>query len=184
MCVNIMQKNQHSLKSTKYGIYLGWIALFLATTGISTPAQTNSQLAKISQSSLIVNLQLTQNFAPNSSDPKSQLNQGRNLFEAGRFAEAVKLWEAASISFERQGDPLNQAWSLTYLSLAYQNLGDWRKAESSITNSLNILQRLNKQKKETLLFWQWLLILREISNFQWDKRKLLYKDGKKRNVPM
>jgi CHAT domain-containing protein len=145
--VNVMQKNQQMVKSTKYGIYLGWIALFLATDGISTSAQTNLPLAKISQSNLIVNLQLTQKLAPNSSDPKSQLNQGRNLFEVGRFAEAAELWEAASISFERQGDSINQAWSLSYLSLTYQNLGDWRKAESSITKSLNILQQINKNQK-------------------------------------
>ncbi|MBW4616622.1 MAG: CHAT domain-containing protein [Desmonostoc vinosum HA7617-LM4] len=135
-----MQKNQYSVKSTKYSIYLGWIAFFLATTGISTPAQTNSQLAKISQANLLANLQY-------SSDPKSLLNQGRSIFEAGRFVEAVKLWEAASMSFERQGDAINQAWSLSYLSLAYQKLGDWQKAESSIINSLNILQRLNKRQK-------------------------------------
>jgi len=128
------------MQSSNYTIYLRWLTLFLVTTGVPAQAHTNLPLTKDSNPC----------FSPACSrvGPKSLLNQGRNLFEAGRFAEAVKFWEAASVDFERQGDAINQAWSLSYVSLASQNLGDWQKAELSITNSLNILQRLNKEKKE------------------------------------
>jgi CHAT domain-containing protein len=71
---------------------------------------------------------------------KSPLEQGKNRFEAGQFAEAVNIWQKAAIDFQIQGDKINQALSLSYLSLAYQNMGDWKKAETAITNSLKLLQ--------------------------------------------
>ena len=133
--------------STKYVSCLKGIGitLFVIITAVPAQAHTNLQLAKTSN--LAADPQFPQNRTPNSSNPKTLLNEGRNHLKAGRFAEAVKLWEAASVSFERQGDAINQAWTLSYLSLAYQNLGNWQKAEGAINHSLNILQRLNKQKQ-------------------------------------
>jgi CHAT domain-containing protein len=116
-----------------------YLTLLLLTIGVRVQAQTNFQFQETENWKLAVN---------SASDSKSLLNQGRSLYAAGRFAESAKLWEAASASFELQGDVINQAWSLSYLSLAFQNLGDWQKAELYITNSLNILQRVNKDKKE------------------------------------
>jgi CHAT domain-containing protein len=74
-------------------------------------------------------------------DGKSRLDEGRTLLEAGRFAEAAKVWQEAAAVFQRQGDIINQAWSLSYVSLAYQKLGEWQKAEKAISNSLNLLQQ-------------------------------------------
>lgn len=71
---------------------------------------------------------------------KAFLDQGRIRFEAGRFAEAADVWNSAAANFERQGDTLNQAWSLSYVSLAYQNLGEWKKAQTAIDTSLKILR--------------------------------------------
>ncbi|MBR8835578.1 MAG: CHAT domain-containing protein [Stigonema ocellatum SAG 48.90 = DSM 106950] len=135
------------LKFTKYGIYLGRLTLFLAITGMTASANTSWQLPQISKFNLVADSKLPNNYIITSLDPKSELNEGRNFFEAGRFAESVKFWEAASVGFKTQGDIINEAWSLSYLSLAYQNLGHWQKAERAITNSLDILQHLNKQKK-------------------------------------
>lgn len=143
--MRIMRKNKKLMQSANYSIYLIWLTLFLIKTCVPAQAHTNLQLA--TTSNLAAEPQFPQNRTSNSSNPKTQLDQGRSLFKAGRFAEAVKLWEAASVSFERQNDAINQAWSLSYLSLGYQNLGDWQKAERAINNSLNILQSLNKQKK-------------------------------------
>jgi CHAT domain-containing protein len=145
--IKIMFNNQHLLKFTKYGIYLGGLTFFLTTTGVKVYAHTIWQLPQISKSNLVADSQLTQNSITKFSDPKSQLNQGRSLFEAGRFAESVKFWEAASVGFKNQGDTINEAWSLSYLSLAYQNLGDWQKAERAITNSLDILKHPQAEKR-------------------------------------
>ncbi len=72
---------------------------------------------------------------------KSAIERGKIRFEAGQFAEAANIWQQAVIDFERQGDTLNQGWILSYLSLAYQNMGDWKKAETAINHSLKLLQR-------------------------------------------
>jgi CHAT domain-containing protein len=84
-------------------------------------------------------------------NPKSVVEQGRILFEAGQFAEATNAWQKAVIEFERQGDTLKQAWSLSYLSLAYQNMGDWKKAKTAINDSLKLLQRSQSSSSPEIL---------------------------------
>ncbi len=81
--------------------------------------------------------------------PKTQsinlLEEGRNLYDAGRFSEAAAVWEESVKDYENQGDQLNQAVSLNYLSIAYQELGQWEPAQTTITQSLNLLAG-NKQR--------------------------------------
>lgn len=68
------------------------------------------------------------------------LQQGIALYEAERFSEAVDHWQTALSLFVDQGDPLNQAFVLSNLSLAYQQLGGWQEAATAIENSLSLLQ--------------------------------------------
>lgn len=49
--------------------------------------------------------------------------QGRELYEAGQFFEAARIWQLAAQAFQTQGDTLSQAQVLNYTSLAYQQLG-------------------------------------------------------------
>ena len=72
-------------------------------------------------------------------DISSVLEQGFTLYQAGRFSEAAAIWRQAAEQAKGQADWLNQALSLSYLSLAYQKLGDWRQAERAIALSLNRL---------------------------------------------
>lgn len=72
------------------------------------------------------------------------VQQGKKLYEIGRFTSAVKLLEQAVDEFKLSGDPLHQAITLSNLSLAYQKLGLWEKADLAITNSLNLLQEFNR----------------------------------------
>jgi CHAT domain-containing protein len=71
------------------------------------------------------------------------LEQGITAFEAGRFADAAQLWQQAAQEYEQKRDRLNQALSLSYLSLAYQNLGQIQDAEQAISQSLDLLQDQN-----------------------------------------
>ncbi|MBD2040844.1 CHAT domain-containing protein [Microcoleus sp. FACHB-672] len=73
------------------------------------------------------------------------LEEGRNLYDSGRFSEAAAVWEESVKNYENQGDGLNQAVSLNYLSIAYQELGQWEPAQTAITQSLNLLNG-NKQR--------------------------------------
>ncbi|MEJ1932433.1 CHAT domain-containing protein, partial [Nostoc sp. NIES-2111] len=68
------------------------------------------------------------------------LEQGRNLYHSGRFTEAATAWQAAVQYYHNQGDRLNEALSLNYLSLAQQELNQWESAKQSIERSLELLQ--------------------------------------------
>ncbi len=67
------------------------------------------------------------------------LQQGIELYEAERFSEAIGVWQQGLEAFATQGDSLNQALVLRYLSLAYQHLGQWEEAEGAIAQSLKLL---------------------------------------------
>ncbi|MFB2982508.1 CHAT domain-containing protein [Microseira sp. BLCC-F43] len=73
-------------------------------------------------------------------DGERLVEQGRNLYEQERFNEAVLLLQRAIEVFAGTGDELRQAIALSNLSLAYQQLGQWEKAEDAIAQSLNLLE--------------------------------------------
>lgn len=75
----------------------------------------------------------------NSSYQSQLLQQGKTLYEEGKFAEAAAAWQQATKVYQEQGDQLNQALALNYLCLAYQQLGQWNEAESSIRNAITTL---------------------------------------------
>ncbi|MDZ8050330.1 MAG: CHAT domain-containing protein [Aulosira sp. ZfuVER01] len=81
--------------------------------------------------------------------PTSQLQQGKALYDTGRFAEAVQVLQQAVKTYQTQGDTLSQAATLSNLSLAYQQLGKWTEAKQVITESLNLLQ--GEQNSQSLL---------------------------------
>ncbi|HEY9672322.1 MAG TPA: CHAT domain-containing protein [Waterburya sp.] len=77
----------------------------------------------------------------NQSAQTQLLQQGKTLYEEGKFAEAATVWQQAAQVYQTQGDKLNQALALNYLCLAYQQLGQWKEAEGAIASSLNLLQQ-------------------------------------------
>ncbi|MBD2436311.1 CHAT domain-containing protein [Nostoc sp. FACHB-110] len=119
----------------------------MANTSVSAQDKDNLPLVKSLDVNILADANLPPKSVDNFTDGQYQIHQGRNLFALGRFAEAVEFWQSAAVNFKNQGDDINQAWSLSYLSLGYQKLGDWQKAEIAINNSLEILQHLQKQKK-------------------------------------
>ncbi|MEH2294126.1 CHAT domain-containing protein [Nostoc sp.] len=88
-----------------------------------------------------------------SSQPTNGLEQGRNLYQSGRFAEAVTAWQTAAQHYHSQGDRLNEALGLSYLSLAQQELNQWQAAQQSIEQSLKLLQT-NKPSADAILWAQ------------------------------
>ncbi len=69
------------------------------------------------------------------------MQQGRTLYDAGQFAEAILVLQQAIKEYRMQGDELKQAMTLSNLSLAYQQLGRWTEAEGAISDSLNLLTK-------------------------------------------
>ncbi|MBD2169515.1 CHAT domain-containing protein [Calothrix membranacea FACHB-236] len=72
--------------------------------------------------------------------PTSLLQQGKLLYDAGKFSEAVQVLQQAVKEYQTQGDRIKQAATLSNLSLAYQQLGAWQEAKQAITDSLNLLK--------------------------------------------
>ena len=70
------------------------------------------------------------------------LQQGRDYYETGQFAAALKVWQQAAQDYHSQGDRINQAMVLSNLTLANQELGQWSDATKAIASSLELLQAL------------------------------------------
>lgn len=111
-------------------LYINLIILSLCLTITITPAKASLQVLTTS----------TLNVLASTSQASNWLEQGRNLYRSGRFAEAVRIWETAAQQYHTQGDRLNEALSLSYLSLAQQELNQWEAASQSIEQSLKLLQ--------------------------------------------
>lgn len=75
-------------------------------------------------------------------DAAQLLETGRQRYEAGQLADSVRAFQQAAEAYGTQADPLNQALSLSYLSLAAQALGDWQQAEDSVATSLKLINAL------------------------------------------
>ncbi len=63
---------------------------------------------------------------------------GKLLYDSGRYVEAAQILQQAVDSYQKQGKTLEQAVALSNLSLTYQQLGDWKEAQNTITQSLNL----------------------------------------------
>ena len=68
------------------------------------------------------------------------LEQGRNLYRQGRFAEAANIWQTVAKQYQLQNDTLNQALSLSYLSLAQQELQQLDNSQKSVGQALELLK--------------------------------------------
>ncbi|MEH2066313.1 MAG: CHAT domain-containing protein [Nostoc sp.] len=97
-----------------------------------------------------------------SSQPTNWLEQGRNLYQSGRFTEAVTVWQTATQQYHTQGDRLNEALTLSYLSLAQQELNQWQVAQQSIEQSLKLLQ-IVKPSADAII---WAQVLNTQANLQ------------------
>ncbi|MEM6404958.1 MAG: tetratricopeptide repeat protein, partial [Cyanobacteria bacterium P01_D01_bin.116] len=68
----------------------------------------------------------------------ASLQQGKQLYETGRFTESVNVLQQVVTTYGNQGDELRQAVALSNLALAYQKLGKLNEAQQAITQSLNL----------------------------------------------
>ncbi|MEA5513408.1 CHAT domain-containing protein [Nodularia sp. UHCC 0506] len=104
----------------------------------------------------------TINLSLSTSQPTNHLEQGRTLYQSGRFAEAVTAWQTAVQKYHAQGDRTNEALSLSYLSLAQQELSQWEAARQSIEQGVKILQTA-KPSADAII---WAQILNTQANLQ------------------
>jgi len=80
-------------------------------------------------------------------DPAHLVQQGRDAYQSGQYPQAVDRLEQAVSIYDALNVPLNQALALSYLALAYQELGDRPQAEVTLQASLALLP--NKPESES-----------------------------------
>ncbi|NJR50077.1 MAG: CHAT domain-containing protein [Leptolyngbyaceae cyanobacterium CSU_1_3] len=66
--------------------------------------------------------------------------QAQTHYSDRQFTEAATQFQQAAQAYKNAGDRVRQALSLSNLSLAYQQLGQWNQASQAIDESLSILQ--------------------------------------------
>ncbi len=76
-------------------------------------------------------------------DPTSPIDRARQLYQQGELQAAETLLERAIVTFESQGDPLNQAIALSNLSLIDQQQAQWEQAQQRIDRSIDLLRSLD-----------------------------------------
>ncbi len=84
-------------------------------------------------------------------NPSQLAQQGKTLYETGQFADAAKVWEQAAQVYKSFGDRKNLAKTLSFISLAYQKLGQWEKANAAIASSLQLLKDDGLDTKDSKL---------------------------------
>jgi CHAT domain-containing protein len=77
---------------------------------------------------------------------EQQVQRGNQLYQNRQYEAAVTVWQTLATAL--QHDPLNQAMAWSNLSLTYQQMGQWQKAEQAITQSLTILNGLSSSSSE------------------------------------
>jgi CHAT domain-containing protein len=90
---------------------------------------------------------------PDSTLPTDPLQQGKASYQAGKFTDAVQNLTQAVQIYDSQGNRLNQAMALNYLSLAEQKLGNWDKAASAISIALKLLNQLKQNNDDAKRIW-------------------------------
>jgi CHAT domain-containing protein/tetratricopeptide (TPR) repeat protein len=114
--------------------YFLLLALVLATGILPVVAQTH-HFNSIVQSSASANL---------------LVQEGKDLYDKGKFSEAIEKLHQAETDFHESGELLNQSMVLINISLAYQGLGEWQKAGKNIAESLKILNSIPENFKDKL----------------------------------
>ncbi|WP_242046242.1 MULTISPECIES: CHAT domain-containing protein [Calothrix] len=77
--------------------------------------------------------------------------QARNSYAKGEWKEAAQLFQQAAQAYKAANKPIQQALSLSNLSLCYQQLGKWDDAHRAITESVALLNTIKEGKSDKSL---------------------------------
>ena len=94
---------------------------------------------------LIIVVPIKTSLPVSATPTENLLQQSRVYYDRQQYNNAVKLLQQAVSDSEAKGDKLGKAIALGNLSLAYQQLGQWQKAESAIAESLKLLPTASSQ---------------------------------------
>ncbi|BAY31992.1 hypothetical protein NIES2107_38780 [Nostoc carneum NIES-2107] len=121
------------------------MSIFLLLTALSL-VKSPHLLQQGTPIAAIINSPVSGNQPPNA---QSLLEKGLTLYQQEQYSPALQIFQQAYAAFQAQGEKLNQALVLNYLSLTYQQLGQLTDAEKFSTESLQLLQ--NKSDSQDYL---------------------------------
>ena len=128
----VMNRIYKIFKRIHYSIWIALLTFTLVLGVVPAIAQNNSLKTQVV-----------------ATDASRFLVKGKAAYEVGRFTEAQKYWEQALQHYQQVGDIPHQALSLNYLSLVFQELGEWKQAEQSINQSINLIQEYASDNNST-----------------------------------
>ncbi|MBF2064498.1 MAG: CHAT domain-containing protein [Calothrix sp. C42_A2020_038] len=124
------------MKHAKKKYYWALILVSCFICGFAVPSLANPQYiyryinpAPTTQNRLIVNHIVNHKY---------NFDEGKILYDAGRYSEAVEVLQKAVQDYQQLGDVLKQAVTLGNLSLAHQQLGNWEQAKQAIALSFRL----------------------------------------------
>ncbi|MEO0684996.1 MAG: tetratricopeptide repeat protein [Cyanobacteria bacterium J06649_11] len=117
-------------------LLLALLTFVFATTIEPVVAQMQTSLNPLVTSRVNVNA----GYTLKQSD---MLLEGKGFYEAGRLVEATQVWEKALSTYQRKGELRNQVLVYNYLSVAYQDLGDWQAAKKSVSKALELIKTVD-----------------------------------------
>ncbi|MEM7712294.1 MAG: CHAT domain-containing protein [Cyanobacteria bacterium P01_A01_bin.68] len=71
------------------------------------------------------------------------LQKGKQLYEEGKLNQAVEVLEMDVKEFEKKRELGNQARAYNYLSITYQDLGNWEAAKKAINQALILVEKVD-----------------------------------------
>jgi CHAT domain-containing protein/predicted negative regulator of RcsB-dependent stress response len=80
------------------------------------------------------------------------IQQGLSLYQNGNFTAAAHQWKQAANLAQQQQSPLDEALALNYLTLAYQELGQYDTAQTTLNRGLKLVTDGNQASQTTLAF--------------------------------
>ncbi|MEM7725829.1 MAG: CHAT domain-containing protein [Cyanobacteria bacterium P01_A01_bin.45] len=129
----------------------------------------------------IVNISEAATIIPQRVENKNYIVDGKKFFQSGHFAEAVLVWENNALVMQREKNIPYHSLILSYLSLAYQELGDINQATKAINQALALLKKVsNKFIQAQVLNNQGQLLLNQgkLENAleTWKKAEKIYRE--------
>ena len=80
--------------------------------------------------------------------------EAENLYQQNKFSEAITLLETAINRYQEQGDLVASAIATRNLALIYQKLGEWKQAETSLSQAKDIIKTIDSQSIRSQLLAQ------------------------------
>ena len=87
--------------------------------------------------------------APTLIEPSQLVGQAQKAYSVGEFERSIKLLQQANRIYQNQEKHLQQVQIFSLISLAQQQIGNWKAAEQNITNGLTLVETLASSEFKT-----------------------------------